>query len=176
MIVHELDTALGLVTLRVEKGLLWGIGLPGEGPGPQPHPGGRGLDWEEAPIWLARLAADLRAHLSGQPVVYQRPPLPPPPTPFAQAVLEALFELPWGHRTTYGELARAAGHPGAARAVGSVMAQNPWPLLFPCHRVLAAGGGLGGFRGGLELKTRLLQLEAQGWGTGASALGSNSRK
>jgi methylated-DNA-[protein]-cysteine S-methyltransferase len=174
MIVYELDTALGLMTLRVEDGLLWRIGLPGERPGTHPLPGDRGSDWEDAPSWLAKLAATLQAHLAGRPVAHSLPPLAPPSSPFAHSVLQALFQVPWGHTTTYGELARAAGHPGAARAVGSVMAKNPWPILFPCHRVLAAGGGLGGFGGGLELKTKLLQLEGQGLGTEAS--GSSSRK
>ncbi|HYZ93490.1 MAG TPA: MGMT family protein [Actinomycetota bacterium] len=64
-----------------------------------------------------------------------------------------------GKTISYGELAEAVGHPGAARAVGTAMAQNPVPIVVPCHRVLAAGGKLGGYGGGLEMKRGLLQLE-----------------
>ena len=60
---------------------------------------------------------------------------------------------------TYGELAALAGRPAAARAVGAACGANPVPLIVPCHRVLAAGGGIGGFGGGLELKRALLERE-----------------
>lgn len=79
-------------------------------------------------------------------------------TPFQRAVLEAIFRIPAGETMTYGEVAAAAGKPGAARAVGNVMAMNPVPLILPCHRVVAADG-LGGFTGGLEIKRKLLRLE-----------------
>jgi len=64
-----------------------------------------------------------------------------------------------GKTISYGELAEAVGHPGAARAVGTAMARNPVPIVVPCHRVLASGGGLGGYGGGLEMKEALLRLE-----------------
>lgn len=79
-------------------------------------------------------------------------------TPFAAGTMEALRRVPAGTTVTYGGLARLAGRPGAARAVGNVMASNPVPLLVPCHRVVAAAG-LGGFSGGLDLKKKLLRLE-----------------
>ena len=64
-----------------------------------------------------------------------------------------------GKTISYGALAEAVGHPGAARAVGSAMARNPVPIIVPCHRVLASGGGLGGYGGGLDMKRGLLELE-----------------
>ncbi|MCK4277043.1 MAG: methylated-DNA--[protein]-cysteine S-methyltransferase, partial [Phycisphaerae bacterium] len=79
--------------------------------------------------------------------------------PFHRKVLTAARRIPYGRTATYGELARRAGSPRAARAVGQAMAHNPVALLIPCHRVVAAGGGLGGFGGGLALKRRLLALE-----------------
>lgn len=79
-------------------------------------------------------------------------------TPFRVKIMEALRRVPAGETLTYGELAAAAGNPGAARAVGNVMARNPVPLLVPCHRVVATNG-LGGFTGGLDVKKKLLRLE-----------------
>lgn len=80
---------------------------------------------------------------------------------FQRRVVKACRAIPAGERRTYGELAAAAGSPGAARAVGSVMANNRFPLIVPCHRVVASGGKLGGFSSpqGLAMKRRLLELE-----------------
>jgi methylated-DNA-[protein]-cysteine S-methyltransferase len=79
---------------------------------------------------------------------------------FTMNVLDNLrLHAPRGVVTTYGRLAALCGSPRAARAVGGVMARNPWPLLYPCHRVLAANLGLGGFGPGIELKKTLLTLE-----------------
>lgn len=80
---------------------------------------------------------------------------------FARRVLWRCAQIPFGRVMSYGELARAIGKPGAARAVGQVMAHNPLPLFFPCHRVVAKNGRLGGFAGGAEMKIRLLRSE--GW-------------
>jgi methylated-DNA-[protein]-cysteine S-methyltransferase len=81
--------------------------------------------------------------------------------PFARQVYEAARQIPPGQTTTYGELAKAVGHPGAARAVGHALARNPIALIIPCHRVLAAGSKPGGFSayGGLATKARMLALE-----------------
>ena len=79
-------------------------------------------------------------------------------TPFRAAVMDTLRKVPAGTTVTYGELARRTGRPGAARAVGSIMARNPVPVLVPCHRVVATDG-LGGFSGGLDVKRMLLRLE-----------------
>ena len=84
----------------------------------------------------------------------------PGSTPFARRVYGAVSRIPYGEVRTYGEIADAAGKPGAARAVGMLMSKNPLCLGVPCHRVVAAGGKLGGFTGGVERKKRLLELEA----------------
>jgi methylated-DNA-[protein]-cysteine S-methyltransferase len=82
--------------------------------------------------------------------------------PFHEKVLAAARRISYGRTATYGELAARAGSPRAARAVGQAMAHNPVPLIIPCHRVLAAGGRLGGYGGGLDLKRRLLGMESKG--------------
>jgi methylated-DNA-[protein]-cysteine S-methyltransferase len=78
---------------------------------------------------------------------------------FAKQVLAATAKIPFGRTTTYGELAERIGHPRAARAVGSALGSNPVPVVVPCHRVLRAGGALGGYGGGLPRKELLLTLE-----------------
>lgn len=80
-------------------------------------------------------------------------------TRFQCEVWEALFRIPWGETRTYGEIARAVGRPGAARAVGAAAGRNPLPVIVPCHRLVAANGKLGGFSGGIDVKKRLLELE-----------------
>ena len=85
--------------------------------------------------------------------------LNPPGTAFQQAVWRCLQEIHYGTTASYGEIARRAGRPGAARAVGAACGANPIALAIPCHRVVGAGGALTGFGGGLALKERLLRLE-----------------
>lgn len=80
-------------------------------------------------------------------------------TPFRNAVYRALLGVPAGSTITYGELARAAGRPGAARAVGSAMAENPIAIVIPCHRVVRNDGSLGHYGFGDPWKPFLLQLE-----------------
>lgn len=80
-------------------------------------------------------------------------------TPFRRAVMEECMRIPAGKTLTYGDLAAKVGRPGAARAVGRVMATNPWPLLVPCHRVVGSDGTLHGYGGGLPMKAALLRAE-----------------
>jgi methylated-DNA-[protein]-cysteine S-methyltransferase len=80
-------------------------------------------------------------------------------TEFRKRVSAVVQEIPRKKTATYGEVAALAGSPGAARAVGQVMARNPFAILVPCHRVVSSGG-IGGFAWGKEVKERLLLLEA----------------
>lgn len=79
--------------------------------------------------------------------------------PFRQQVLKRLAQVPHGKSLTYGELAEAVHNPHAARAVGQAVGHNPFSIVIPCHRVLAANGRLGGFSGGLAWKRYLLHHE-----------------
>jgi O-6-methylguanine DNA methyltransferase len=112
-----------------------------------------------APSILGSALAFARAMLDG------RAPGPCPPlhpgifrdaSPFAAAVWHALRRIPRGRTATYGDVARAVHRPRAARGSGG---PNPLPLFIPCHRVLAAGGALGGFSSGLAWKRLLLRAE-----------------
>ncbi|WP_106638535.1 methylated-DNA--[protein]-cysteine S-methyltransferase [Allosphingosinicella vermicomposti] len=80
---------------------------------------------------------------------------------FERRVYDAALAIPRGETRTYGELAAAIGSPGAARAVGRALGRNPFPIIIPCHRILAASGGSGGFSapGGALTKMRLLDIE-----------------
>ena len=114
------------------------------------------------PASMRRAAERIAGHLAGRPDPLRDVPVDLSRAPaFARRVYLALRQVDPGKVVTYGELARRAGSPGAARAVGRAMAANPLPLLVPCHRVVAANGGLGGFSasGGPALKARLLSIE-----------------
>ncbi|MFI5936129.1 methylated-DNA--[protein]-cysteine S-methyltransferase [Actinoplanes sp. NPDC051494] len=80
---------------------------------------------------------------------------------FERAVWGQIATIPYGEMRTYGDIAKALGDPGAARAVGTACNRNPVPVLVPCHRVVGAGGKMVGFGGGLDRKRRLLELEAR---------------
>lgn len=86
-------------------------------------------------------------------------PLRPAGTPFQKRVWAELQRIPWGEFRTYGQLAECLGMPGGARAVGGAVGRNPIPIMIPCHRILASGGQLGGFRLGSVWKKLLLELE-----------------
>lgn len=112
---------------------------------------------------LPKLQTQLQKYFDGGRLVFQVRIAFGSGSMFQREVMQACRTIPFGETLTYGQLADLAGHPGAARAVGSVMADNPIPLIIPCHRVVAANGKLGGFSspGGSRTKKRLLQLEAR---------------
>src|SRR5262245_15479625 len=115
----------------------------------------------EAPDWVRDVVARLRLFADGEPVDFSTVPLALEHlSPFASRGVAACRRIGWGQLSTYGELAAACGSPAAARAVGSVMARNCFPLIVPCHRVLGAGGTLGGYSApdGLRMKRRLLAM------------------
>jgi methylated-DNA-[protein]-cysteine S-methyltransferase len=78
---------------------------------------------------------------------------------FGRRVLGRTASIPYGSVATYGEVARAIGSPGAARATGNALGANPMPIVVPCHRVVRGGGKMGGYTGGIERKELLLTLE-----------------
>ncbi|QDU52766.1 methylated-DNA--[protein]-cysteine S-methyltransferase [Gimesia panareensis] len=116
--------------------------------------------------WYPALRERLQDYFQGARVDFEDIALElPPMTAFQSRVIRALQKVGYGEQITYGELARKAGAPRAARAVGTVMSGNRIPVLIPCHRVVASGGKLGGFSApqGTSLKAHLLQLESRGF-------------
>ncbi len=117
----------------------------------------------EPPAWVAAIIVRVQRHLAGElqdfsDVRYDFGRMPE----FNRAVLRATLEVKSGHTSSYGEIATAIGQPlAASRAVGSALGGNPWPLLIPCHRILASTGKMTGFSGpgGVGTKVKLLALE-----------------
>ena len=121
------------------------------------------LSWRPSNDWLVRAGKQrLPLYLYSQTynvgVTYDFARLPE----FHRAVLRATLGVKSGHTATYGAIAAALGQPpGASCAVGTALGANPWPLLIPCHRIVAAGGKMTGFSGpgGVATKVKLLALE-----------------
>jgi methylated-DNA-[protein]-cysteine S-methyltransferase len=148
------DSPMGLLRLEAsDKGLAamdWVKGADVLGPGGQASGAARVL--RQSAGWLASY---FKGHGPPSPL----PPLALTGTEFQKAVWRWLAALPAGQLTTYGEIARALGNPGACRAVGQAVGANPVPIFIPCHRVLAANGKIGGYSSGLPRKRWLLAHE-----------------
>ena len=125
------------------------------------------LRWPEAeedlpPPGIDLALRDITRLLSGEAVDLARVALDMDGVPeFHRRVYAVALTIPPGETRTYGEIATGLGDPGAARAVGQALGQNPFAIVVPCHRVLAAGGKSGGFsaRGGVTTKLRILSIE-----------------
>ena len=111
---------------------------------------------KETPV-LTETARWLDVYFSGKDPGFL-PPLHPQGSPFRQTVWDILLTIPRGQTMTYGEIARRLGV-RSAQAVGGAVGHNPISILIPCHRVVGSDGSLTGYAGGVERKTRLLQLE-----------------
>ncbi len=108
--------------------------------------------------FFTELISQLDFYFNGQPVHFKTK-LDLTGTPFQKKVWRAVQQIPRGQTKTYGQIASELGSPGASRAIGAANGANPVPILVPCHRVLASGGKLGGYAGGLKVKDALLRLE-----------------
>lgn len=114
------------------------------------------------PAFVQNAVSEIVALLRGEPRDLSHLPIALDEVPaFNRKVYDVALSIPPGETLTYGEVAARIGDPGAARAVGVALGQNPFPIIVPCHRVLAAGGKTGGFSadGGVETKLRMLTIE-----------------
>jgi methylated-DNA-[protein]-cysteine S-methyltransferase len=157
MPVRFFPTALGLAAIECSEHGLTRFHLPTERPEP-------GLpDSAHAPAWIEDVVARAREHFAGCLHDFDDVALDwTRVTPFQERVYVATRAVRAGCTTTYGAIARALGlGPEGSRSVGVAEGSNPWPLIVPCHRVIAANGNMTGFSapGGISLKTRLLALE-----------------
>ena len=153
--VRHVDTPLGTMALVASSQGLTRISFLVDRPHLIECAGDGGMYLDETERWIS-------AYFSGRRSVAPKLDLSGL-TAFQARVCTALMDCGFGEKTTYGELASAVGSPGASRAVGSVMAMNPWPLLVPCHRVLQSGGGLGNYSAcdGPKTKQWLLDFESE---------------
>jgi methylated-DNA-[protein]-cysteine S-methyltransferase len=117
----------------------------------------------DPPERVAALVQSIRRYFAGEQIDFSDVPLDlGRQEPLFERIYDLVRRLGWGETTTYGAIAKALGEgPEVARDVGQAMARNPIPLIVPCHRVLAAGGRIGGFSapGGSDAKARMLALE-----------------
>lgn len=124
------------------------------------HPGvSRSTD---QPQWVVELITSIKAYAAGEDVDFSGVPVDLDGVDdFRLAIYDAARKLRFGETTTYGELAKRAGHAGLARETGAALGANPVPLVIPCHRILAAGGKIGGFSapGGSATKEKMLVME-----------------
>jgi len=120
---------------------------------------------------MAKLGKALFAFTEGRAVSFDttEPDMSRVP-PYHRKVLRALTEIPRGKVSTYGAVASRTGAPGGARAAGQGCAKNPFPIVFPCHRVIRSDRSLGGFGGGLKLKRALLEMEGIQFDKGGKVL------
>lgn len=110
-----------------------------------------------APV-LKETAQQLNAYFKGKLTEFDLPLLERG-TPFQMKVWETIATIPYGSTWSYRQLAKAVGNPNASRAVGTANGCNNIWIIVPCHRVIASGGGLGGYAGGLHVKQALLDIE-----------------
>jgi len=149
-----------MIILSTEKGLCY-LALPGMGGMVRPWARkafGNGVSIVHE-TRKGRAIEEIEAYFRGKIRDFSLP-LEIKGTPFQKKVWEALMSIPYGETRSYGDIAKAIGNPKAFRAVGWANAQNPIPIVIPCHRVIQSDGSLGGYGGGLELKRKLLDLEA----------------
>lgn len=150
-----LETPLGRLLLQGTPDALVHLALPGAGSTPTRVPPAGELDLV-APLEAA--VVQLEEYFAGTRTEFDLP-LELHGTDFQRAVWRSLAGIPYGKTVSYGELAAMVGRPRAFRAVGQANGANPVPIVLPCHRVLASGGRIGGYGGGLPLKRQLLALE-----------------
>lgn len=114
--------------------------------------------WEHSEKPFRETVRQLKAYFKGQRTTFDLP-LAADGTEFQKRVWQELGNVPYGATVSYGEIATAIGQPTASRAVGMANGRNPISIVVPCHRIIGSSGKLVGYGGGLERKTRLLQLE-----------------
>jgi methylated-DNA-[protein]-cysteine S-methyltransferase len=153
----RIDSPVGALSVEGDDDHVTYIELPGPAVAqavPTTAPGASGT-----PEPLEDAATQLAEYFAGDRRRFELPLAFEGGTEFQQEVWLALGDIPYGETISYKELAQWVGRPTAFRAVGQANGANPLPIVLPCHRVLASGGHIGGYGGGLPLKRALLELE-----------------
>jgi methylated-DNA-[protein]-cysteine S-methyltransferase len=162
--VASFDTELGVCAVRWSQTGIVGVELPSR----LTRDTRPVVQWGAVPDFVRFAIDGMAAVLAGERRDLREVPLDDDRIdPFRRQVYAATRSIAAGTTATYGEVARAIGYPNGAREVGAALSRNPFPIVVPCHRVIAANGALTGFSaaGGLETKRRMLELEgAPGFG------------
>ncbi|MBK8190655.1 MAG: methylated-DNA--[protein]-cysteine S-methyltransferase [Vampirovibrionales bacterium] len=149
-----IDTPLGRLGLRLSDGALAAVDfLPSDAP----------LSYDGLSAEMTEIVGRFRRYFAGDAQAFDGLAISEEDgTPFQKDVWRALKAIPYGQTRSYAEIARQLNKPGASRAIGQANRRNPLPIVVPCHRVITADGGLGGYQGtqGLEVKRALLALES----------------
>jgi methylated-DNA-[protein]-cysteine S-methyltransferase len=141
---------------RVCRVLLSKPGLPAEEAVKKQHPGIESSGCGE----IGKVADEIEAFLQGEDVTFSLDKTRLDTcTVFQREVLRAEHGIPRGYVSTYKRIAGYLGRPTSARAVGTALAANPFPVIIPCHRAIRSDGSLGGYQGGLDMKRKLLEME-----------------
>ena len=147
MLAHSFDTVLGILTAVESDGhivMLRFGGLPD-------------IDTGETPL-LLETERQIREYIAGERRQFDLP-VDIQCDGFRREVMEAMAGIPYGKTMSYGRIAKSCGHPGAARAVGTVCRKNPLAIIYPCHRVVPSSGGTGDYSGPPGMKEKLLAIE-----------------
>ena len=154
----RMDSPLGPMLLACGPQGLCGVWFEGQQHGPTTA---EQVHWHfqnSHPI-LNAAKEQLQAYFKGQLHSFSLPLQWPQATSFQLAVWQSLLGIPFGHTSSYGQLAAQLQNPQAVRAVGAAVGRNPLSIIVPCHRVLGKNGALTGYAGGLPRKQSLLKLE-----------------
>jgi methylated-DNA-[protein]-cysteine S-methyltransferase len=153
---YAFDTSIGSFIATEDSGAIVGLRLSA---------GEQGGSYDAPSALLAEAESQITQYLGGQRREFDLP-IEARGSDFENRVWDYLKTIPYGQRRTYGEVAIAIGSQGAARAVGTACGKNPVLVAVPCHRVVGAGGRLGGYVGGANIKERLLALETENLNAG----------
>ena len=160
---YQFDSPIGPLGIKweSENGKIRRVMLPGDDCGENGSvTGNNGGHANGLPRWLDSVVGEFEKYFAGSEASFFLDYLDYENfTPFQLKVHHYVFTIPHGETRTYSQVAHDVNSYGAARAVGNVMASNPYPIIIPCHRIVTRGGGLGGYRGGLNTKKFLLELE-----------------
>jgi methylated-DNA-[protein]-cysteine S-methyltransferase len=159
---HLFDTEIGLCGIAWSEDGVTRFRLPDQNRDAAERAFGAKAEPQKPPPRIADVIAHAERYFAGKRIDFTATGLDLAGVdPFRRTIYDALRAVRWGETVTYGELAKRVGGASTAQEVGVAMARNPVPLIIPCHRVLAAGGKLGGFSapGRTEAKQRMLALE-----------------
>ncbi len=155
MYYYTKQTPLGLITIKEQRGFITSLNFDNYKNAGKVLP-----DKNFLTETINQAFSQLEEYIEGEREEFDLP-LNPKGTPFQQKVWSALLTIPYGETRSYKDISVQIGKPDSSRAVGRANHENPIPIFIPCHRVISSDGTLGGYSEGLDIKTKLLQIEGK---------------